>query len=50
MSAASPQRGDVLASRVIHWSDLCEEERERYTRFIVDNKLQVRGLAACVWG
>ena len=40
MSAHLSPTRDVLASRVINWGDLCEEERERYTRFVVDNKVQ----------
>ena len=41
---ASPSRAtaDVPASRVIQWRDLCEEERELYTRFIVENGVKVR--------
>jgi hypothetical protein len=27
---------------VIQWRDLCEEERELYTRFIVENGVKVR--------
>jgi hypothetical protein len=42
--ATSPSRAtaDVPASRVIQWRDLCEEERELYTRFIVENGVKVR--------
>lgn len=40
--STSPSRQPLGGSRTIHWVDLSEEERERYTRFVVDNKVQVR--------
>ena len=41
MRSSSPLKL-AMSSRTIHWMDLCEEERERYTRFVVENKVQVR--------